>query len=126
MSQPAPKLGQLWNLHELVTKGVKFRTLLGTYAGAEAESDRGETPALDNLSLHFAHLKEEKDEQTPHKEDEAYYVISGRGAIMIEGKRHDLRAGSLIFVPRCAEHRFVDFKEEGLNLLVIFSPNFTG
>jgi mannose-6-phosphate isomerase-like protein (cupin superfamily) len=126
MNQPAPRLGQCWNLHDLIAKGVTFRTLVGTYALSESGCDENNTPALDNLSLHFCHLKEEKDQQTPHKEDEAYYVISGRGTIVIEGKRHNLEAGSLIFVPRCAEHRFVDFEEEGLNLLVIFSPNFTG
>jgi mannose-6-phosphate isomerase-like protein (cupin superfamily) len=126
MSQPAPRIGQCWNLQDLVAKGVSFRTLLGTYALGKTGSADSDTPALANLSLHFCHLKDEKDQQTPHKEDEAYYVISGRGAIVVEGKRHDLEAGSLIFVPRCAEHRFVDFEEEGLNLLVIFSPNFTG
>jgi mannose-6-phosphate isomerase-like protein (cupin superfamily) len=126
MRQPAPKLGQCWNLHGLIAKGVTFRTLLGTYAVKETDSEGGDTPALDILSLHFAHLKDEKDQQTPHKEDEAYYVIAGRGAIVIEGKRHDLEAGSLIFVPRCAEHQFVDFEKDGLSLLVVFSPNFTG
>jgi mannose-6-phosphate isomerase-like protein (cupin superfamily) len=61
------------------------------------------------------------DEQSPHAEDEIYYVVSGRAAVMVAGERRPVRAGSIVFVAKEVEHRFVDI-EEDLSLLVFFAP----
>jgi mannose-6-phosphate isomerase-like protein (cupin superfamily) len=61
------------------------------------------------------------DPQSPHEEDEIYYVVSGRGAIDVAGERRPVRAGSIVFVAKEVEHRFVDI-EEDLSLLVFFAP----
>ncbi len=123
---PAPRLGQKWNLNEFVKKKVEFATMIGTYGEADHDNQlHVPPPALSNLSLHFWHL-DGHDDQTPHKEDEAYFVLEGTGSIAIEGKEYPLHPGDLIFVPRCADHRFVQLGPGGLSLLVIFSPNFTG
>jgi len=124
---PAPRLGQKWNLLEYVKKGIEFTTMLGTFV----LKDQGQQPpipppTLADLSLHFWHLKDKQDDQAPHKEDEAYFVLQGHGKLTIEGHIHSLEPGDLIFVPRCAEHHFSDFEKEGLSVLVIFGPNFTG
>lgn len=63
----------------------------------------------------------EIDRQTPHAEDEIYYVLAGRAELEVEGKRQPLEPGSITFVPKLAEHRFVDIVED-LELLVIFAP----
>ena len=62
-----------------------------------------------------------EDTQEPHTEDEVYYVTSGRGSIRIDGEDQSVRAGSLIFVPARAEHRFHTISEE-LTALVFFAP----
>jgi mannose-6-phosphate isomerase-like protein (cupin superfamily) len=61
------------------------------------------------------------DTQSPHEEDEIYYVVSGRGAIVVAGERRAVRPGSIVFVARAVEHRFVDI-EEDLSILVFFAP----
>lgn len=61
------------------------------------------------------------DTQSPHQEDEIYYVVSGRGAIDVAGDRQPVRPGSIVFVAKEVEHRFVDI-EEDLSLLVFFAP----
>jgi len=61
------------------------------------------------------------DEQSPHAEDEIYYVVSGRGAVTVAGERRPVRPGSIVFVAKEVEHRFVDI-EEDLSLLVFFAP----
>ncbi len=61
------------------------------------------------------------DTQSPHEEDEIYYVVSGRGAIDVAGERQPVRPGSIVFVAKEVEHRFVDI-EEDLSLLVFFAP----
>ena len=61
------------------------------------------------------------DTQSPHAEDEIYYVVSGRGAIDVAGERRPVQPGSIVFVAKEVEHRFVDI-EEDLSLLVFFAP----
>src|SRR4029079_10479597 len=63
----------------------------------------------------------EIDRQTPHAEDEIYYVLAGRAKLEVEGKRQAAEPGSIAFVPKRAKHRFVDIVED-LELLVIFAP----
>jgi mannose-6-phosphate isomerase-like protein (cupin superfamily) len=61
------------------------------------------------------------DLQQPHTEDEAYYVISGRGRMTVGGEVRDVREGSIIFVAATVTHRFHDI-EEDLTILVAFGP----
>jgi len=61
------------------------------------------------------------DRQQPHREDEVYYVISGRGMIRVAGKVREVKPGSLVFVAAGVEHRFHDI-EEDLRVLVFWAP----
>lgn len=61
------------------------------------------------------------DPQTPHREDEVYFVIRGRARIRIGGRDHPVEPGATIFVARLVHHRFHDVTEP-LELLVIFAP----
>ncbi len=66
-----------------------------------------------------------EDPQSPHDEDEVYYVVAGRAAITVAGERRDVAAGSVVFVSAGAEHRFHDITER-LELLVVFAPAESG
>ena len=61
------------------------------------------------------------DPQKPHREDEMYYVVRGRGRMQIGSKHAEVHAGSAIFVEAGAEHRFYDIQEE-LEVIVFFAP----
>jgi mannose-6-phosphate isomerase-like protein (cupin superfamily) len=61
------------------------------------------------------------DPQKPHGEDEIYYILSGRGAILVGEERRPVQAGSIIFVAAGVEHRFYDITE-ALQILVFFAP----
>ncbi len=61
------------------------------------------------------------DPQAPHAEDELYHVLSGRAVLEIDGRRHPVGPGSIAFVPREVEHRFVEIAED-LEALVLFAP----
>ena len=70
--------------------------------------------------------KDGKDQQTPHQQDEIYYVISGRARMTIT--RDDqapedrlVVTGTVIFVEAGTEHRFHSIEEE-LVVLVVFGP----
>ena len=61
------------------------------------------------------------DPQSPHKEDELYYVIRGRARMRAGSEDHAVSEGSVIFVAAEAEHRFYEITEE-LMVLVFFAP----
>ena len=61
------------------------------------------------------------DPQSPHKEDEMYYVVRGRARMRVGNDDQPVGAGSVIFVAAGVEHRFHDIEEE-LAVLVFFAP----
>ena len=61
------------------------------------------------------------DPQSPHTEDEVYYVLRGRARIRVGSEDRNVRAGSVVFVPARADHRFHDIVED-LAVLVFFAP----
>jgi mannose-6-phosphate isomerase-like protein (cupin superfamily) len=63
----------------------------------------------------------EADPQKPHKQDEVYYVVRGRGRMRVGSEEQVVKAGSVIFVAARVEHCFFDISEE-LEALVFFAP----
>ena len=61
------------------------------------------------------------DPQSPHSEDEVYYVVSGRAQILVAEENRDVRAGSIVYVGKNVAHRFHSI-EEDLTILVFFAP----
>ena len=64
------------------------------------------------------------DGQQPHREDEVYYIIGGRGVIEVAGEDRPIKEGSLVFVAAGVEHHFHDI-EEDLRVLVFWAPPHT-
>jgi mannose-6-phosphate isomerase-like protein (cupin superfamily) len=61
------------------------------------------------------------DPQRPHREDEIYYVTSGRGVIRVGTEDRAVETGSVVYVPPGVEHTFHSITEE-LRVLVVFAP----
>jgi mannose-6-phosphate isomerase-like protein (cupin superfamily) len=61
------------------------------------------------------------DPQSPHTEDEVYYVVSGRARIDVAGEDRRVQAGSIVYVAKNVEHRFHSIEDE-LTVLVFFAP----
>jgi mannose-6-phosphate isomerase-like protein (cupin superfamily) len=61
------------------------------------------------------------DPQSPHTEDELYYVIAGRARVTVGDETRSVVPGSLIFVAAAVGHRFHDITDR-LELLVMFGP----
>lgn len=61
------------------------------------------------------------DLQSPHTEDEVYYVVSGKGKIKVADEDRDVQAGSIVYVAKNVEHKFHSIEEE-LTILVFFAP----
>ena len=62
-----------------------------------------------------------EDRQTPHDDDEIYYVVSGRASFRVEGESKPVQPGDVIYVAAGEPHGFEDIDED-LKLLVVFGP----
>ena len=61
------------------------------------------------------------DPQSPHTEDEVYYVVSGRAQIKVADEDRAVQAGSIVYVAKNVEHRFHTI-EQDLTVIVFFAP----
>ena len=66
-----------------------------------------------------------EDLQTPHLEDEIYYVVSGRARLSAGDQDYPAEPGSILFVAKNVPHKFHDIDED-LHILVFFAPAHTG
>jgi mannose-6-phosphate isomerase-like protein (cupin superfamily) len=62
------------------------------------------------------------DRQTPHNQDELYFVHSGRGEIVIAGQRFEATAGNAFFVAAQVAHRFENFSDDFVTWVVFYGP----
>jgi len=61
------------------------------------------------------------DPQSPHKQDELYYVVRGKARVKVGSVDQAVTEGSVIFVAAGVDHRFYDISEE-LMVMVFFAP----
>jgi mannose-6-phosphate isomerase-like protein (cupin superfamily) len=61
-----------------------------------------------------------RDMQSPHDEDEVYFVISGRATLKVGDETREVKAGSVLYVRATEEHSFFEI-EEDMTLLVFFA-----
>ena len=66
-------------------------------------------------------LEGDTDVQTPHTEDEVYYVVEGRAKIKVADEERDVRSGSVIYVAKNVPHSFHSIDKD-LIVLVFFAP----
>ena len=89
----------------------------------KSDSDVSFQEFLKTESMHCGlyHLKAgSTDMQTPHDEDEMYYVISGQAKLKVSGSTQDVTPGTLLYIRASEEHAFFEI-EEDMTLLVIFA-----
>ena len=62
------------------------------------------------------------DVQTPHAQDELYFVHSGTSDIVINGQRFAAAAGDAFFVAAQVDHRFENFSKDFVTWVVLYGP----
>lgn len=63
---------------------------------------------------------DQTDPQTPHLRDEIYVIATGSGTFMQEDESRPFGPGDLLFVPKGAPHRFVDFSADFSTWVIFF------
>ncbi len=62
------------------------------------------------------------DPQTPHAQDELYFVQSGKADFYLDGVVKKCQAGDCLFVAAGAEHRFLNFTPDFVTWVVFWGP----
>jgi mannose-6-phosphate isomerase-like protein (cupin superfamily) len=62
------------------------------------------------------------DHQSPHEEDEVYFVVAGRATFQAGAETRAVGPGTVLYVAARQEHRFTDIVEE-LRVLVFFATS---
>ncbi len=62
------------------------------------------------------------DPQSPHDQDELYFVLSGSGVLVHDDQRSRFKAGDALFVAAGIEHRFEDFSDDFATWVVFWGP----
>jgi mannose-6-phosphate isomerase-like protein (cupin superfamily) len=76
----------------------------------------------DSMSVGLYVLRaREEDLQTPHNQDELYYVVSGSGRIRVAEDDSEVGPGSVVFVEAGVGHRFHTITKN-LTVLIVFAP----
>ena len=63
------------------------------------------------------------NQQTPHAQDEIYFIIRGRGVLLHDSKRDRFQSGDLLFVAAGTEHQFEDITEDLALWRVFYGPH---
>jgi mannose-6-phosphate isomerase-like protein (cupin superfamily) len=61
--------------------------------------------------------------QTPHAQDEIYFIIRGRGVLIHDSKRDRFQSGDLLFVAAGIEHQFEDITQDLARWRVFYGPH---
>jgi len=61
--------------------------------------------------------------QTPHAQDEIYFIVRGRGVLIHDGRRDPFNSGDLLFVAAGTEHQFEDISEDFAMWRVFYGPD---
>ncbi len=75
------------------------------------------------------HIVQVRDREAPHihqAHDSVVVMMKGRGYLMLEDRRIDLKVGDIIDIPRGAAHYYVNTASEPTVAFVFFSPPFDG
>ena len=60
------------------------------------------------------------DGQSPHDDEEVYYIIKGKGVLRVDGDDQPVKPGSIVYVKAGVEHQFHSIDED-LTMLVFFA-----
>lgn len=61
------------------------------------------------------------DPQQPHRQDEVYFVVTGRASLTVGMETTQVSRGSVVYVPAGTAHKFHHITED-LRVMVVFSP----
>jgi mannose-6-phosphate isomerase-like protein (cupin superfamily) len=66
---------------------------------------------------------QERDTQTPHRQDEIYVIASGHSSFYRNGERVKCKKGDILFVPAGMKHYFENFTDDFATWVIFYGPD---
>ena len=63
-----------------------------------------------------------RDAQTPHEQDELYFVVSGTADFEVDGKKGPVKVGDVLFVAARVPHHFEAMSADFVTWVVFWGP----
>ena len=102
--------------------GQLLKRLPGRVSAQRSEGERF-VQALANGTMSVElYAPIQTDPQSPHLQDELYFVISGTGDFVCGHKRSRFGPNTVLFVPAGAVHRFENFSTDFATWVVFWGP----
>ncbi len=103
---------QGWPAGQVAARGrVMWKDLLGSNPAEGADMVMGVARVRPGETL----------EPHRHAQPETYFTLAGRGTVSIDGMRHEVSAGTMLFIPGNAEHGIRNDSDEELQVLYAFA-----
>lgn len=100
----------------------KFNIDALAHQNAETELPYLEFLRVESMSAYIYELRAgAEDEQSPHDQDEIYYVVAGNADFTAGDETTTVKPGDILFVRKFAKHHFSNIRTD-LRLLVVFAP----
>jgi mannose-6-phosphate isomerase-like protein (cupin superfamily) len=97
--------------------------LAGAIRNVRVVDGKRKAPAAEQGTLRFfLSLPTPPNEQSPHEQDELYFVARGSGVLYHDGRRDAFAAGDTMFVAAGVEHHFEDFSEDLAIWVAFYGP----
>lgn len=77
-------------------------------------------------SHHLVRIRKEEPLHRHDKSDLTVFILQGAGMIEIGESTRHASTGDVIFIPRTAPHRFINYSPDVAVAYVVFSPPFDG
>ena len=90
----------------------------------KGESNQKFTVMMNHGSMQVEYFApEDVDTQTPHKQDELYFIASGNAIFNRNSERIHCKTGDVLFVPAGMQHKFENFSDDFATWVVFYGPN---
>ncbi len=82
--------------------------------------------ASQNLSLQISEIPIGSEQPIHnHEPEQCYYIIKGKGLMVIENESQEVKAGDAIFIPSNLKHGIKNLGNEGLEYITANAPVFS-
>lgn len=85
----------------------------------------GEVDGASQVDVHINILRVGEPGGPYHYHDHTenvYWVLSGRGRLVVEGEAHEISADDIVYLPPRVKHSLSNIGDEELRLLEIYAP----
>ena len=104
-----------------MTKAIRWHVSISDAIQAPNEESRLSSLILEDQDMQVRfYSPKNKDDQTPHEQDELYVISNGSGIFVRSDEEISFNVGDVIFVPKNEHHYFKDFSDDFTTWVIFY------